>query len=103
MVPRQIRDTVIPVLPRVLYCMVIKDSNGAADKFWVNPCSRSLLAATLMALSAIPTAAAPVRHTQVVDGGASRFVDAATGFGLIGLGLCRRRRRITMNVAGGSK
>jgi hypothetical protein len=56
-----------------------------------------------MALSAIVAAAAPVARTQVIDDGASRFVDGATGLGLIGLGLCRRRRRITMNVAGGSK
>jgi hypothetical protein len=75
--------------------------------------TRSLLAATLMALSTIPAAAGPVPHAQGVDGGASRSVDGATvpepyffllfGFGLIGLGLCRRRRRITMNVSGGRK
>jgi hypothetical protein len=56
-----------------------------------------------MALSAIPAAAGPVPRIPVKDGGASRFVDAAAGFGLIGVGLCRRRRRITMNVAAASK
>jgi hypothetical protein len=66
--------------------------------------ARFPLAATLMALSAIPAAAGPVLNSQrVVAAVPEPYTLLLSGCALIGLGLFRRRRRITMNLAGGSK